>query len=72
MAGMGSTGDLSSSIANVATALAQQKLKSQQSVAVLDKALDAQAQNALALLASIPAAAPLQQSSAGQLLNVVA
>ena len=66
------TGDLSSSIANLATALSQQALKSQQSVAVLDKALDAQAQNALALLASLPAAAPLQQSSAGQLLNVIA
>ena len=72
MAGLGSTGDLTSSIVNVATALAQQKLKSQQSVAVLDKALDAQAQNALALLASIPAAAPLQQGAAGQLLNIIA
>jgi hypothetical protein len=71
MASLG-TGDLTSSIVNLATALSQQELKSQQSVAVLDKALDAQAQNALSLLASIPAAAPLQQSSAGQLLNVIA
>lgn len=71
MANLG-TGDLTSSIVNLATARAQQALKSQQSVAVLDKALNAQAQNALSLLASIPAAAPLQQSSAGQLLNVIA
>ena len=71
MANLG-TGDLTSSIVNLATALSQQALKSKQSVAVLDKALDAQAQNALSLLASIPAAAPLQHGSSGHALNVIA
>ena len=46
---------LTASIANASTALSQQRLQSEMSIRLLDKALDAAGQNALALLASIPA-----------------
>ena len=65
-------GDLTSSIVDVSTALTQQRLKSLQSISVLDKALDTQARNALALLEALPAAAPLQQSQSGRLVDIVA
>ncbi len=67
-----STGDLTSSIVDVATALSQQRLKSLRSIAVLDKALDTQSRNALALLEALPSAAPLQQSESGRLVDTVA
>ena len=67
-----STGDLTSSIVDVATALSQQRLKSLRSIAVLDKALDTQSRNALALLEALPSAAPSQQSESGRLVDTVA
>ena len=67
----GSAGNLTSEIVNVATALSQQRLKSQQSIAVLDKALDAQAQTALSLIETVTTSSP-SQGGVGSLVDLVA
>ena len=70
--------DLTTFIVDQATALSQARLKSEQSIRVLDKALDSQAHNALALLNTLPAASPAKRdvkaspSPAGSLIDVLA
>ena len=63
--------DLTSYIVDKATALSQAKVKSEQSVRTLDKALDIQAQNALALLSTLEVSAR-SPSPSSRLIAVLA
>ncbi|MBT3345531.1 MAG: putative motility protein [Gemmatimonadetes bacterium] len=60
---------LTASIVDTASALSAQKLHNEMNVKLLDKALDASAQQALSLLAALPAPSG---GGAGQLIDVVA
>jgi hypothetical protein len=62
---------LTSSIVNTASALNSQRLQSEMSVRLLDKALDQQGQMAMALLQSVasPSASP---AGTGELIDVIA
>lgn len=60
---------LTASIVDTASALSAQKLQGEMNVKLLDKALDASAQQALSLLATLPSPAG---SGAGQVIDVVA
>lgn len=69
---MDATRDLTTAIADVAMALADQRLKSQMAIRTLDKALQLEGQTALALIQSIPAGSGLSHSPAGHRIDVVA
>ena len=60
---------LAASIADTATALSQQRVQGEMSIRLLDKALDAAGQTAMALLQSIPAPSP---AGKGGMVDVVA
>lgn len=61
---------LTASIVDTATALSAQKVKGEMNIKVLDKALDAQAQQAMSLLASLPASP--SGGGVGELLDIIA
>ena len=63
--------DLTTFIVDRATALSQARIKSEQSVRTLDKALDVQAQNALALLSVLDVSAR-SPSPNSRLIDVLA
>ena len=63
--------DLTTFIVDQATALSQAQIKSEQSVRILDKALDVQALNALALL-SVLDASSRSPSPNSRLIDVLA
>lgn len=63
---------LTASIVDTATALSNQRLHSQMSVRLLDKALDIQGQTAISLIASIPAPSAPSGPGQGQQVDVVA
>lgn len=60
---------LTGAIADTATALSSQRLKSEMSIKLLDKALDAQGQMAMSLLQGLPAASP---AGVGQVVDILA
>ena len=60
---------LTASIVDIATALTDQRMRSEMSIRTLDKALEAQSQNALALIQTLPAASA---PGKGQVVDVVA
>lgn len=59
-------------IANLATGMAQQRAQQEVGVAVLKKALDAQASGAMALIDAIPAAPPGLSANPGQYIDTTA
>lgn len=61
---MGSTGDLTSMVINTATALNEQRMHAMQSVAMLDKALEAERSMALSLIQMV---APGPSGTGGQI-----
>ena len=56
-------------IADTASALSAQRLHSEMSIALLDKALDQQGQMAMSLLQSLPQASP---AGTGELIDLLA
>lgn len=69
---MDATTGLTASLIDTATALADQRLRSQLSIRTLHKALEVEGRMAIALIQSIPAADTLSSSPAGRLVDVVA
>jgi len=63
---------LTASIIDTASALKSQQLAGEMNVRLLDKALDAQAQQALSLLSTLPAGGAPSGGGVGQLLDIVA
>ena len=63
---------LTASIIDTASALKSQQLAGEMNVRLLDKALDAQAQQALSLLSTLPAGDAPSGGGVGQLLDIVA
>ena len=61
---------LTASIVDTASALKSQQLASEMNVRLLDKALDASAQQALSLLSTLPAGFP-SGGGVGQVLDVL-
>lgn len=59
-------------IASLATNMSQERVQQEAGVAVLKKALDVQAQGALALIQAIPQAQPNLPANLGQNVNVTA
>ena len=59
---------LTAMIADTASALSAQRLHSQMSISLLDKALDQQGQMAMALLQTLPKASP---AGTGELIDVL-
>ncbi|MBT4097975.1 MAG: YjfB family protein [Gemmatimonadetes bacterium] len=62
---------LTASIVDTASAMKAQQLASEMNVRLLDKALDASAQQALSLLSTLPAGSP-SGGGVGQVLDVIA
>lgn len=63
---------ISSAIVNIATAQANQQLRTEVGIATLKTALDTQASQAAALIAALPQPAALAASGLGQLVDVYA
>ncbi len=60
---------LTGAIADTATALSSQRLHSEMSIKLLDKALDQQGQMAMSLLQALPGASP---AGVGEIVDILA